>query len=1382
MCCAVSVPLQHFGARRPFGARPSASASGLSGARQRPVSSRAASTPAPGRGRGNGGNDFSYGYSTSDGTSVETVGQQKRIGDGVVTVMRGSYSYLAPGGQRVSVSWTADERGFRTHGHKASEKAESPDPRERGNGVSEPAAPPARPQTSSTEPASPAVYKPYAASVSGAETLCAERVAAVAEETTVSGSTSDSEVASAAEDSSAAETTSSRATVAADNAIVGDAAAGTYSRSETVGSSESSLTDHAALDDDDCETTDSMLEDERTSYVDVPPAVGYFPPVESAQTSEAAQSDAVSDLHLSDFDRSNAAADKTQHAAPVSKLPIILPEVDADVYLAFLAEHGALHLPDASIFEIASTTQIPTPDETSGFKENVFAMKIKPTLKSTHSEGVPSDTSFIATEATAAKSPLFSDSMSSGASVASFEGTNHDIHPTRSDSVFVSSRDTLAADIAAYSDQDIPFTEAAFSGGAIPFAKTFTSGEISSSAETNSRFPTPPNTGTTETAPSEQSVRFSNDASLPAIVAIREDSSSAKAANLADATAHTKTVSVNDAAFVTGHVPSVDAFTTAEIVPSGGAVFPVEPVTVAAVSSSAHVENTSVLDAVIFSESDHSSAASIPGKTFSPTSSLLPVDPTFPASVTIPSEAVSTNTSEFTSGVALETEPSLFAEIPAGEHTPSEHRTPVLDGFDENAYITLIAALAADYFTQTYVADPAYAYEGTDIATAEAVSAVTVGGVDTPPSSEALKVGNYFSNSGKTFVRKSHNTGKTALSFESVPHRKAIASAENFPAETIVASQGVALPAVTSSSISAIVTPSPALWESASTAGPTPDVKTSTSSDAPQPAGAVSSAVAPPEPETTVKVASTAEPVSPSRAITVPQNIPAAKQAPSTGLPAHFPSAGAMTDEEAFHTLVAFLAAIYFNGLPISKSTTVAELTSTAEAPYMPKEETVLGIKGASGLDAAFSSVAGRVDSSLTGKLTHTEGGSGSPSAASVVKTNLGAGLPATPGTTAMVKIATPTVGGLPAQEIPAKRSDPAFGASPVSSKPASAPLAGIGVTKEVPNGAVSVPEALPPASAADVPALINAAPSFGAAYIETPHSPGDIRPGELGMSSAAGPASSEIAAALYPTRPERLSHDSSSLETAYTIAAIHAAQAEIFPESLPTAIPHNHLSLPAVGVSVVTETAPGVKVAAATAPGDPVSTAGKVPSPGPTLSSKTAHAGKPPQASVTGTPTELTLDELTSIPSPKPDRSTFSAGSPASAAVADQYSAFWRAQAAEAPPGMDERAFLTLLAAISAAHYIDSTTSSANLIPATVTTPPVTSGTDVALSAADIAPDAAGTDVFSVGPGAASNVAEGVSVTAAAVAAPSPADAATVTAGIAPPVRWSNYPHIHFV
>ncbi len=58
-------------------------------------------------------------FESEDGIKVEAAGNQKQVGSSpeeIGTVQRGSYSYTAPDGTLISVSWTADENGFRASG------------------------------------------------------------------------------------------------------------------------------------------------------------------------------------------------------------------------------------------------------------------------------------------------------------------------------------------------------------------------------------------------------------------------------------------------------------------------------------------------------------------------------------------------------------------------------------------------------------------------------------------------------------------------------------------------------------------------------------------------------------------------------------------------------------------------------------------------------------------------------------------------------------------------------------------------------------------------------------------------------------------------------------------------------------------------------------------------------------------------------------------------------------------------------------------------------------------------------------------------------------------------------------------------------------------
>jgi len=64
-----------------------------------------------------GDGSYSYGYETSNGIAVQEEGYLRNPGveSGIQTV-RGSYSYYAPEGQLIQVTYTADENGFQASG------------------------------------------------------------------------------------------------------------------------------------------------------------------------------------------------------------------------------------------------------------------------------------------------------------------------------------------------------------------------------------------------------------------------------------------------------------------------------------------------------------------------------------------------------------------------------------------------------------------------------------------------------------------------------------------------------------------------------------------------------------------------------------------------------------------------------------------------------------------------------------------------------------------------------------------------------------------------------------------------------------------------------------------------------------------------------------------------------------------------------------------------------------------------------------------------------------------------------------------------------------------------------------------------------------------
>ncbi|CAL1680318.1 unnamed protein product [Lasius platythorax] len=59
---------------------------------------------------------YSYSYDTENGISVAETGQPKNIGPNQIEAVRGQYSYTAPDGTPIVVTYTADENGFLASG------------------------------------------------------------------------------------------------------------------------------------------------------------------------------------------------------------------------------------------------------------------------------------------------------------------------------------------------------------------------------------------------------------------------------------------------------------------------------------------------------------------------------------------------------------------------------------------------------------------------------------------------------------------------------------------------------------------------------------------------------------------------------------------------------------------------------------------------------------------------------------------------------------------------------------------------------------------------------------------------------------------------------------------------------------------------------------------------------------------------------------------------------------------------------------------------------------------------------------------------------------------------------------------------------------------
>lgn len=59
---------------------------------------------------------FQYAYETSNGIAAKEAGQLKQIGTESGIVTQGEYTYTAPDGQQIRVTYVADENGFQPQG------------------------------------------------------------------------------------------------------------------------------------------------------------------------------------------------------------------------------------------------------------------------------------------------------------------------------------------------------------------------------------------------------------------------------------------------------------------------------------------------------------------------------------------------------------------------------------------------------------------------------------------------------------------------------------------------------------------------------------------------------------------------------------------------------------------------------------------------------------------------------------------------------------------------------------------------------------------------------------------------------------------------------------------------------------------------------------------------------------------------------------------------------------------------------------------------------------------------------------------------------------------------------------------------------------------
>ncbi|PZC85381.1 hypothetical protein B5X24_HaOG201877 [Helicoverpa armigera] len=71
-------------------------------------------------------NKYNFEFETSDGTSRQESGEYKNDTDQQGLVVRGSYKYTAPDGQKISVTYLADKNGYQPTDENAPAKDQAP--------------------------------------------------------------------------------------------------------------------------------------------------------------------------------------------------------------------------------------------------------------------------------------------------------------------------------------------------------------------------------------------------------------------------------------------------------------------------------------------------------------------------------------------------------------------------------------------------------------------------------------------------------------------------------------------------------------------------------------------------------------------------------------------------------------------------------------------------------------------------------------------------------------------------------------------------------------------------------------------------------------------------------------------------------------------------------------------------------------------------------------------------------------------------------------------------------------------------------------------------------------------------------------------------------
>lgn len=95
----------------------------------------------------NGDGSYQFAYETGNGISADAKGELKKVGDVDALVVTGEYSYPGENGEKILITYTADENGFHPQGDSLPTPPPVPEDIQRSLDYLATAAPPSEPSS-----------------------------------------------------------------------------------------------------------------------------------------------------------------------------------------------------------------------------------------------------------------------------------------------------------------------------------------------------------------------------------------------------------------------------------------------------------------------------------------------------------------------------------------------------------------------------------------------------------------------------------------------------------------------------------------------------------------------------------------------------------------------------------------------------------------------------------------------------------------------------------------------------------------------------------------------------------------------------------------------------------------------------------------------------------------------------------------------------------------------------------------------------------------------------------------------------------------------------------------------------------------------------------